>query len=931
MKIFKKLFATTLALSLAATLMLGFASCGGDEGDGGEAPHTHTYASEWTKTADGHFKACTCHPESITVLSHKDGADADNNCDECGYEMQAPVSDKLYSVTVIDDEGNPVVGAEVLFQGFGITEPVTTNASGIASLEVETALGLQVSVSRVPEAYMKTQSKSYAFQSGEKTITISDVEKLVLYTLLVTDEYGDPVEGVKGQICTGSDCRPGTTDVSGKIYAYLSKAAIEANGAKALVTALPDGYANPEGTDVPFDYVDFASGEATVEIVIISMTRYTVSATDFYGNALSGIAVELYDASNSLVASAKTNEQGVASFDLTPMTYTLDIKHCNGAFRWINKESNTVDAKNSSYVASFIESTGRVEYEFNIYGPDGNPVKDGEVFVFDKDLNVIWLGLTVTTDKTFAAVNTPNKDYYVSVVDGDNNYAFVELKKDGPSNVDIHLTEAKMGVSAENAVIAFVLDDLPFMENDLNRIIHPYMHEFEAGESLYVRIPDAHGFLLSMDAEGFEVEYNGESLPVDGEGKFTHRFVLGKGEDAIIKITAKTAATLGHVSVKHPGSKADPYYLVHKEINGLTRSESFYEGETKYFNFWSSQSYTLIVTAEGADISINGKGSKYVTQVSELVDIAVTSKTAGDIDISFVYEERTVDYTVNATSTEVSSLEGYEVSIYSLVGDEYTLVASAVTDADGNAVFEGLVEAANYYVAVTSVGFIKDYIKVESSDEPTTVVIAHERDGSKAYPYYVQNGENTVSVGAGDTKWCVINVIGGGSYTLKVDDDNLLLSIYILVDGEEYLLSLNGEYKFADYGVDATVEGEYTFSNYGVYRLAFTARNSAEDEFVFNYVSNAKTKDNAIVLTEKGDVTVAIKNGETDYYKLSLTGTVTVTVNGMAAISKITATELGDVTESVDGSSFTVTLTEESEVYFRLSSTVDGEVTVTIS
>ena len=58
-----------------------------------EAAHQHEWATEWTKDANGHYKAATCNVAGegcdvakTEVGNHKD-ADVNNVCDDCGYEV----------------------------------------------------------------------------------------------------------------------------------------------------------------------------------------------------------------------------------------------------------------------------------------------------------------------------------------------------------------------------------------------------------------------------------------------------------------------------------------------------------------------------------------------------------------------------------------------------------------------------------------------------------------------------------------------------------------------------------------------------------------------------------------------------------------------------------------------------------------------------
>ncbi len=94
----KKLLLLLLALCLIVPVF-ALASCDEtDDGQGGPAPHTHTYATQWTQSEDGHYKAATCgHGDAIDVLPHVDG-DYDAACDDCGYAMPPHIHTETFEV-----------------------------------------------------------------------------------------------------------------------------------------------------------------------------------------------------------------------------------------------------------------------------------------------------------------------------------------------------------------------------------------------------------------------------------------------------------------------------------------------------------------------------------------------------------------------------------------------------------------------------------------------------------------------------------------------------------------------------------------------------------------------------------------------------------------------------------------------------------------
>lgn len=204
----KKLLSLILVLSMLMTLSLSLVSCGGDdENDGGS--------------------------------NNGEGTNDENKDDNKEDETPKKVT---YKVTVVDEDGNPVKGVNIIFFPKGdIPTPFKTDENGLAPFVTDKEL--TVSVGFVPAGYGYDTAKTHTFDAeGKLTITLSKSEETgTKYTIRVIDQNGAPVVGAKVQMCQSADegiCLiPVTTNENGEGI-YMA----EERDYKAAITSLPEGY-----------------------------------------------------------------------------------------------------------------------------------------------------------------------------------------------------------------------------------------------------------------------------------------------------------------------------------------------------------------------------------------------------------------------------------------------------------------------------------------------------------------------------------------------------------------------------------------------------------------------------------------------------------------------------------------------------------------
>lgn len=151
-----------------------------------------------------------------------------------------------YTVTVVDQDGNPVKGALIYFTPkSGTAFPLPTEADGKASYTTDKEVTVSVFTLPANYEYDKMSVAQSPDSEGNLTVVVTKVELVPtdFFEIYVVDQNGDPVPGVKVQLCSDSICREIlSTDESGKVsYTYD-----DSNVYHALLAGdasdLPEGY-----------------------------------------------------------------------------------------------------------------------------------------------------------------------------------------------------------------------------------------------------------------------------------------------------------------------------------------------------------------------------------------------------------------------------------------------------------------------------------------------------------------------------------------------------------------------------------------------------------------------------------------------------------------------------------------------------------------
>ena len=151
---------------------------------------------------------------SLCMFACNNGTDegGDNGGD------QTPVK-KTYTVTVVDEGGNPVKGAMIAFTAEGANPiPFETDKEGKASRTSDSKI--TITLLSIPKGYEsdKVGSVLTPDADGKVTVTLKKAAVADPYVILVVDDQGNPVAGVTVQMCSlAGSCRvPVVTGADGK-------------------------------------------------------------------------------------------------------------------------------------------------------------------------------------------------------------------------------------------------------------------------------------------------------------------------------------------------------------------------------------------------------------------------------------------------------------------------------------------------------------------------------------------------------------------------------------------------------------------------------------------------------------------------------------------------------------------------------------------
>lgn len=594
-----------------------------------DQPHKHSYEEEWSANETGHYKACTCHPDEIEVFSHVDTEVVDGKCDTCDYVM---VTATEFTVTVVDDFGNPVKDVEVLFETETDTLTSVTGENGEAKVSLVYFDGLTVKI-QAPNGYTPNE-QVYTF-GEEKSLNIV-LEALVSYNIFVLDENEKGLPGITVSIMYPFGSY--TTDENGLVSITMPKK--DTNGGEQLffIPKMPKEY---ELYDTQLNALIRIKENSTYKVHARLLEEYTVTATDDSGKNLRN-AVFKFIKDGETVGEAVTDITGSATVVLPKGDYTVEISHLS-LFYTAAESSASVTSENKVCSATFTENSETEMVLISLFYDDGTVVEPGKAQIYrflpDGARDCYLLGVNSNSQ---AATFMNNEDCYFYALDDELNYGIAWYKKGDPTEIKLTVNKgAKAGSSRENPLLANVMLDLPFVKED---VAFNYEYQFEAGETQYLKIIRAKGKTFKINADLFTVEYNGEEAAPNDDGVISITFDdIEYGADAIIKVTAKETA-VEDISLECIGNAENPYTVYsNKGEEQTVEVELFGQGHTIYFSIESLNNYktSVTVTVDGVKTEIKYRdGQEMESFGSTVVEIIADGEGKATVTVTFTKEEQ---------------------------------------------------------------------------------------------------------------------------------------------------------------------------------------------------------------------------------------------------------------------------------------------------
>ena len=221
-----------------------------------------------------------------------------------------------YTVTVVDEYGVPIEGAEVVMVG-AIWYNNTTNKEGICVFHLTAADYYYVEVVSVPDAYAHLYFESKVIYHDQYNIVFEPSMQSAEYTVTFQDKQtGNRVAGVQIAVVSlqdGGGYRYYTSDQNGQIKFEITKY-FDAS-VVFCVTACPDEYTTTLDSYTTYTFPAYSSS-LTVDMEYDGKIAYKVCLVDEHGSPVAGAVVELQlDSGPQLIC---TDDQGCGTYRLQP-------------------------------------------------------------------------------------------------------------------------------------------------------------------------------------------------------------------------------------------------------------------------------------------------------------------------------------------------------------------------------------------------------------------------------------------------------------------------------------------------------------------------------------------------------------------------------------------------------------------------------------
>ena len=848
MKLFSKALTLLVAFILTVGVIFALASCGPDTPDG-PVTYSATVVDDAGVGIEGavlKFKVGSAVYEkrtnvagaaSITVEEEKLSEKITVEVKElpAGYSVSGGAvefGDKTsvsftatktykYTVSVLAD-GEGVEGARIqLLVGGESVEAMFTDMNGIAEFYLAATDKAVCARLTVPLGYVADGGTTVEFDA-DKTATFNLLEQ-VQYTVTTRDLQGFAVSGVEISVYRRSDDELMLTrniTSSGAVSFYLDKDNYYVTVSVVNPAVVLTADADEDGVKrIPLLETD------TSKILYFSHTQdaieYRVNVKDSLGAAATGVTVRLLNTSHELVATAVSDAEGVAKFNVP-----------NGSYVAIALGDTTRHAEPLSFTKN-ATVVGDIEFVDGYAGADENAAQ-----LFDNNLNEIhlptgagaWFYIVSSINRSLRIENAEGvrviydgEEYtpvggVITVALSGSGESQLEVINSGDSAVSLTASVEKLG-GVDNPITLTPDSDIEIVL--INGEVVYYTFTAVGDKTLTVTLSGEYSDLATVFINGMERE----SLAIKNGQTVTLAFTATEWEDTTVNYTVNVtfeAQSVDYTVNVQIENVADPSGIILQLYRDGVATGIFAttdsDGVAVFENIHEYPDYTVVVenipsgyetliekmgfedNKSGISITLIPDGSRtspFDIIIGEQQYFEGVYNAWFEINIRGV-SEHIVKFVASFASVEIFDAQG--TSLGEFITDAYGSCYYVFNGTDEGSLGEGVyfLHFTTPYTGVTvssqTAGYDPDLPqKIDESGEHSVSV---KTDGGTVYCEYV--GE----LDSGDT--VTVTVEDGASLLIngEVDTDGSYIFTY---DGSDILFAITAELA-ENYDVKITVE-----------------------------------------------------------------------------------------------------------------------------
>ena len=442
-------------------------------------------------------------------------------------EEQAKLTD--YTVTVVNDENQPMANVSVIINVEGTDTPFTTDEQGVAKISLPT--GTYEGSFYVPDGYI---AQSTAFTLTEEApnviLTVAAIQK-VEYTVIVQDEEGAPLANVFVNI-GGSQWL--STDAQGELTITLDE------DLYSVTVMLPEGYTGetaytfPENGNVLTVTLSQIQTEEPEEPTVPEepeIYTYTVTVNNVFGAAAKDLGV-VFLRDGTPIKMATTDENGVVSMETDdPTPISVELAFTDTQY-YYDKAAAVLTPDNRQLTIKLYNNLNESDFE-DIYILNGNPaytLYEGGTHVVlgmgrpnfsaEYDNNCFYVftpktagtyQITATPDVELSYWSTPN---YINRLYGSHDEGWNNALTMSISGSSVGYTTYVIGVKADTAVTETVVTIARIGEPGFSIADQPWT-EWESGLTHTDKWKREVGVVAKADGTGYTYNFQVNYLDIE--------------------------------------------------------------------------------------------------------------------------------------------------------------------------------------------------------------------------------------------------------------------------------------------------------------------------------------------------------------------------------------------------------------------------------